>query len=47
MLLFIEQCLLKFMPGNTWWSTKVSAKLLFDLVICLVFSSGIPLDSHE
>ena len=35
------------MSGNTWWSTKVGAKLLSDLVIVSVFSSDIPLDFHE
>ena len=32
------------MPDNTLWSTKVGAKLLSDLVIFSIFSSGIPLD---
>ena len=45
-ILFIKQCLLKFMSGNTWWSTKVGAKLLSDLVIFSIFSSNIPLDFH-
>ena len=35
------------MWGNTWWSTKVDAKLLSDLVIISVFSSNNPLDFHE
>ena len=35
------------MFGNTWWSTKVGAKLLSDLVIFSIFSSDIPLDFHE
>ena len=37
--LFFEQCLLKFMSRNKWWSTKVGAKLLSDLVIFSIFSS--------
>ena len=35
------------MSGNTRWSTKVGAKLLFDLIIFSIFSSKIPLDFHE
>ena len=35
------------MPDNTLWSTKVGAKLLSDLVIFSIFSSGIPLDYHK
>ena len=35
------------MSGNKWWSTKVGAKLLSDLVISLIFSSDISLDFHE
>ena len=35
------------MPGNESWSTKVSAKLLYDLVIFSIFSSDIPLNFHE
>ena len=35
------------MSGNKWWSTKVGAKLLFDLVIFSIFSPDIPLDFHE
>ena len=30
------------MPDNTLWSTKVGAKLLPDLDIFSIFSSGIP-----
>ena len=49
-LLFIKQCSLKFMSGNKWWSTKIGAKLLSDLVtfsIFSIFSSDIPLDFYE
>ena len=35
------------MSGNKWWSTKVGAKLLSDLVIFSKLSSEIPLDSHD
>ena len=35
------------MSGKKWWSTKVGAKLLSDLVIFSMFSSDIPLDSHD
>ena len=35
------------MSGNKWWSTKVGAKLLSDLLIFAISSSDIPLDSHE
>ena len=35
------------MSGNTWWSAKVSAKLLSDLLIFSIFSSDIPVDSHQ
>ena len=43
--LFIKQCHLKFICGNT--STKVGAKFLPGLVIYSIFSSDIPLDSHD
>ena len=43
-LLFIKRFPLKFMSGNTLWSTKVDVKLLFELVIFSIFSSDIPLD---
>ena len=46
-LLFIKQCLLKFISGNKSWSTIVGAKLQFDLVIFTTFYSKIPLDFHE
>ena len=46
-LFFTKQCLLKFMSVNTWWSTKVGAKLLPDLVIFPILSSDIPLDFHD
>ena len=35
------------MSGNTWWSMKVGTKLLSNLAIFSMFSSGIPLDFHE
>ena len=35
------------MYGKKWWSTNVSAKLLSDLVIFSIPSSGIPLDFCE
>ena len=35
------------MSGNKWWSTKVGAKFLSDLVISSIFSSDISLDFHE
>ena len=35
------------MSGNKWWSTKVSAKLLYDLVIFSIIFSDIPIDFHE
>ena len=44
---FIKQCALKFMSGNTWWSTNVGAKLLSDLVIFSIFSFDITLDFHD
>ena len=40
-------CPLKFMYGYIWWSTKVGAKLLFELVIILLFSSDISLDFNQ
>ena len=42
-LLFIKQSPLRFISGNTWWSTKVGAKLLSDLAISSMFSSDRPL----
>ena len=35
------------MSGNKWWSTKVGAKLLSDLVKFSILSYDIPLDFHE
>ena len=35
------------MSGHKWWSTKVGAKFLFDLVIFSILSSYIPLDFHD
>ena len=35
------------MPGNTWLSTEVDAKLLSYLVIFLILSSDIPLVFHK
>ena len=32
------------MPGNKWWSTKIGAKLLSDLIIFSILPSEIPLD---
>ena len=46
-LFFIKQCPLKFMSGNTWWWTKVGAKLMSDLVIFSIFSSSILPDIYE
>ena len=45
--IYIKQCPLKFMPGNTWLSTEVDAKLLSYLVIFLILSSDIPLVFHK
>ena len=30
------------MSGNTWWSTKLGAKLLSEFVIFWMFSSDVP-----
>ena len=46
-MLFIKLYPLKVTSGNKWWSRKVGAKLLSDLVICFIFFSEIPLDFHE
>ena len=35
------------MPGNKWWSKKVWAKFLSDLVIFSIIFSDIPLDGHN
>ena len=35
------------MSGNTWWLTKVGAKLLSGLVIFSICSSYTPLDFHK
>ena len=35
------------MSGNKWWSTKVGVKLLSDLIIFSILSSGILLDFHN
>ena len=35
------------MSISRWWSTKVGAKLLSDLVTFSIFSSDIPLDFHK
>ena len=35
------------MSDNKWWSSKVDAKLLPDLVIFSIYSWEIPLDFHE
>ena len=47
MLCFIKQCVSIFISGNKWWSTKVDANLLSDLVIFSIFYSDITLDFHE
>ena len=44
---FLLKCPLKLMSCNKWWSTKVGAKLLSDLVILSILSSELPLDFHE
>ena len=46
-LFFLKQCPSKLMSGNTWPSSKVGAKLLFDLVMFLILSSDIPSDFQE
>ena len=46
-LLFIQQSSLKFMSGNTWWSTNVGTKRIPDLVTFSIIFSDIPLDFHE
>ena len=35
------------MSDNKWWSTKVGAKLLSDLVTLSILSSDIPLDFYD
>ena len=35
------------MSDNNWWSTKVGAKLLSDLVIFSILYFDIPLDFHD
>ena len=35
------------MSDNSWWLTKVGAKLVSDLVIFSIFSSDIPLHFHK
>ena len=35
------------MSGNKWWSTKVAANLLSDLVMFSTLISDIPLDFHD
>ena len=46
-MLFVKQCPLKFISGNKWWSTKVGAKLMSDLAMFSIFSSGILIGLHE
>ena len=46
-LFFIKQFPQKFMFGNEWWSIKVGAKLLSDLVIFSILSFEILLDFYE
>ena len=43
----MKECPLKFMSVDTLWSKKVGAKLLVDLVIFSIFSSGVSLDFDE
>ena len=43
---FSKQCPLKYKSGSTWWSTIAGAKVVFDLVIFLIFDSNISLDLH-
>ena len=47
MLFFVKQCRLKFTSHNKWWSTKVGAKLLSDLVIFSILSSEILLNFQD
>ena len=35
------------MSGDKWWSSKVGAKFLSDLVMFSIFSSDIPLEFYE
>ena len=35
------------MSGNTWWLTKVGAKVLSNLVLFSIFSSDIPIHFHQ
>ena len=46
-IIFMKQCPLKFISGNKWWSTKVGAKFLSDLVMFLILSPDIPLDFSD
>ena len=46
-ILFIKQCPLKVISGSKWWSTKVGARFLANLVISSMFSSEISLDFYE
>ena len=46
-MLFIKQCSLKVLSDNKWWSTKVGAKMLSDLVIFSIFCSEIPLGFYD
>ena len=48
LLLFRDRKLkLKFMSDNKWWSAKVDATLLSDLLIFSIFSFDIPSDFHD
>ena len=46
-IVFINQCLSKFMSANIYWSIEVGSKFLSDLVIFWMFSGDTPLDFHE
>ena len=38
---------IKLISGNKWWSTKIDAKLLSDVVTFSILSSDIPLDFQK
>ena len=40
------KCPLEFISGKKLWSTKVYVKVLSDLAIFLILSSGIPVNFH-
>ena len=35
------------MSRNSWWSLKVGVKVLYDLAICSIFFTEIPLNFHD